>query len=1014
VPWTIPRLARNCVTVVGCVSVLALALLLPNTSACAEPRTVRVGIYQNEPKIFMAAPNGDEPSGIFVDLLEAVAQEEGWTLVWVQGTWEEGLAALSEGTIDLMPDVAYSTERDRLYDFHSTPVVDSWSYVYAAPGVRADRVSQLTGKRVAVLRGSIQESVFRQMAAGFGYDVELVPAASLNEAFQLAAKGGADAAIANYLFGDYYFKDYGLTKTPIVFNDVPLHYATAEGQNSDLLAGIELHLRAWVREPGSVYYETLTRYTAGDSTQGVPRYLWWALGSVLGLLVLSAGLILLLRWQVRVRTRDLAVTNAALAEAEETLQLALDAAEEGIFDWRPKTGEVTWSRCNYTMLGYEADEFPIDFDTWVSLVHPDDRVRVVEEELQQIHVGDRSFKVEHRLQTKSGEWLWVVGCGRAVELDAEGNVERVMGTNTDVTQHRRAQEATSNSSRLLESLVAIMRRPFSTTQEFLDSALEEALRLTGSRIGYIFRYDEVAQRFALSSWSSDVMPECGVADPMSCYELSEMGVWGEVVRQRQAIILNDFAAEHPLKRGYPQGHIPLSRYLSLPVIFDDRIVAVVGVANKETDYHADLDALQLSLLMDGVWKEIARVDEAVRRRELDTIVSRSPAIAFTWSTDAGRPIDFVSDNVSQLGYDAEALIRTHRHYADLICPADLHRVSEAVRDRIANGAEQIDLEYRVMTTDGRERWVAESSWIVQPPNEIPRRTQGVLIDVTQRRVAELELESYRDHLEALVDDRTLDLTQANEELAQTLEKLTEVNRRLEEATAAKSRFLAHMSHELRTPLNSIIGFSSLLSTGMAGPLTEEQVLQTTRIHTSGHQLLQLINEILDLSTIEAGVIRVEIERIDAGAIAADVAETLRPLAEQKSIGLRVELPPGRIEMVTDGDRLRQILMNLVGNAVKFTASGEVELRAEYGNDSRVSFVVSDTGPGIPADEIESIFEAFRQVENVRNHRPQGTGLGLTISANLARRLGGEIVVSSEVGAGSVFTLWLPDSAPQEA
>jgi signal transduction histidine kinase len=216
-----------------------------------------------------------------------------------------------------------------------------------------------------------------------------------------------------------------------------------------------------------------------------------------------------------------------------------------------------------------------------------------------------------------------------------------------------------------------------------------------------------------------------------------------------------------------------------------------------------------------------------------------------------------------------------------------------------------------------------------------------------------------------------------------------------------------MSHELRTPLNSIIGFSSLLSTGMAGPLTEEQVLQTTRIHTSGHQLLQLINEILDLSTIEAGVIRVEIERIDAGAIAADVAETLRPLAEQKSIGLRVELPPGRIEMVTDGDRLRQILMNLVGNAVKFTASGEVELRAEYGNDSRVSFVVSDTGPGIPADEIESIFEAFRQVENVRNHRPQGTGLGLTISANLARRLGGEIVVSSEVGAGSVFTLWLP-------
>ncbi len=301
--------------------VLALGILAAPSLASAAERTVRVGVYENEPKVFTRASDG-RPSGIFVDLITAIARDEGWSIVWVPGSWEAGLKALESGRIDLMPDVAYSEERDRKFDFHKTPVVESWSYVYSAPKMRIDRMSQLDGKRVAVLRGSIQETVFSQMARGFGYDVTLVPVDSLGEAFELASTGKADAAIANYLFGDYFHTEYGLIKTPIVFNAVPLFYAAPQGKNSDMLAAIDRHLDAWIAQPGSVYYRTLGRYTASVPEPAVPAYLPWLLGGIAGLLAVAAGIIGLLRWQVDVKT-------SRLVEANEELALAYSATLEG-------------------------------------------------------------------------------------------------------------------------------------------------------------------------------------------------------------------------------------------------------------------------------------------------------------------------------------------------------------------------------------------------------------------------------------------------------------------------------------------------------------------------------------------------------------------------------------------------------------------------------------------------------------------------------------------------------------
>jgi len=200
--------------------------------AAAQGRVIRVGVYQNEPKIYLDQ-NG-KASGFFIELIEKIASREGWKLQFVPCEWEACLRALEDGNIDLMPDVAYSAERDVKFDFHKIPVIESWSRVYASPAAPVTKISELDGKRIALLQGSVQQTVFQQLMDGFGYKVTIVPTNSYDQAFTMAANGSADAAISNQLFGDYFYQKYELEKTTIDFNPVDLFYATAQGRNPDL------------------------------------------------------------------------------------------------------------------------------------------------------------------------------------------------------------------------------------------------------------------------------------------------------------------------------------------------------------------------------------------------------------------------------------------------------------------------------------------------------------------------------------------------------------------------------------------------------------------------------------------------------------------------------------------------------------------------------------------------------------------------------------------------------------
>jgi len=267
-----------------------------------------------------------------------------------------------------------------------------------------------------------------------------------------------------------------------------------------------------------------------------------------------------------------------------------------------------------------------------------------------------------------------------------------------------------------------------------------------------------------------------------------------------------------------------------------------------------------------------------------------------------------------------------------------------------------------------------------------------------------ELEQTNEQL----SEQALVLDQKNEALGEVQQQLEERAQDLERASQYKSQFLANMSHELRTPLNSSLILAKLLSENGQGNLNEEQVRFAQTIYSAGNDLLNLINDILDISKVEAGKLELAPEELNVQQMVRGLGHVFEPLAQQKHLQFTVELAPGLPDTVyTDRQRLEQILKNLLSNAIKFTEAGCIALRVSADAAGQLSFAVSDSGIGIRPDQHETIFGAFQQADGTTSRRYGGTGLGLSISRDLARLLGGSIELSSQLGKGSTFTLTLP-------
>ncbi len=301
---------------------------------------------------------------------------------------------------------------------------------------------------------------------------------------------------------------------------------------------------------------------------------------------------------------------------------------------------------------------------------------------------------------------------------------------------------------------------------------------------------------------------------------------------------------------------------------------------------------------------------------------------------------------------------------------------------------------------------SEASLKVEGDDEVGALARALHDMAASTAASYREVEEQNRDLERIVRLSTEELRHKNLALAFQNEKVNEANK-------LKSAFLASVSHELRTPLNAILALSEMLRDQLSGPLSEEQVKQASMIYRSGENLLHLINQVLDLSKIESG--RMEVQRTPAHIvdILADAANGLRPLAEEKGLAFELDLEGQGVEVVVDAEKLRQVFVNLLGNAIKFTERGTVRASVRLVQAENLLFVeVQDTGPGVAPEHQHLIFQEFQQVEPLAV-TSKGTGLGLAISRRLINLLGGDIWVDSDRGKGARFAFVVPLTLPGE-
>ncbi len=390
-------------------------------------------------------------------------------------------------------------------------------------------------------------------------------------------------------------------------------------------------------------------------------------------------------------------------------------------------------------------------------------------------------------------------------------------------------------------------------------------------------------------------------------------------------------------------------------------------------------------------KELRDAGEVLRQSEASLSEAQRIAHLGNWNWDIVTNELHWSDEIYRIfGLKPKEFDATYEAFLNSVHPEDRESVKNSVNKAVYE-KKPYSIVHRIILPSGIERIVHEQAEATFDKAGTPIRMIGTVQDITERKRAEEELRKHREHLEELVEERTAELAVAKEQA--------------EAADRLKSVFLASMSHELRTPLNSIIGFTGVILMGLEGEINEELRNHLTRVKNNANHLLDLINDVLDVSKIEAGKVELFFEEFSFNDVVREVVETLSPQAGKKSLEILPNVPED-IKLFSDKKRLKQILLNLVTNAVKFTDQGSVKIAARILN-KKLEIRVIDTGIGIKKEDMNKLFIPFQQIDMSSTKTHEGTGLGLHLSRKLADLLKGDISAKSEYGRGSEFILTIP-------
>jgi PAS domain S-box-containing protein len=484
---------------------------------------------------------------------------------------------------------------------------------------------------------------------------------------------------------------------------------------------------------------------------------------------------------------------------------------------------------------------------------------------------------------------------------------------------------------------------------------------------------------------------------MNGFETAEMIKSRERSRHTPIIFLTAISKEEEyVFQGYSAGAVDYMFKPFNPDILRSKVAVFIDLYQKTVQLREQSEALRRSERRELELRHRAQLVESeakfsdIVNSALEAIVSfgndhritlfnAAAERIFGWRADAvvGRPVDELFHPASL----SELTLNSHPSAGGRSASRQAQQppMREAIGVR-ANG-EQFPAEFSLSTLD----------------LQAERFHPIILRDITERRRAEEEIRA-----------QAISLANTTEELRVLNEELNQRTIDLERAMGARSRFYANMSHELRTPINAIMGYSSLLLDGIYGPLNEQQITGIDRTHKAANHLLDLVNDILDLSKIEAGKMELLLEPVPLPETVKDLFVTVAPVAQEQGVELTLEAPDEPFTIVSDARRVRQIVLNLLSNAIKFGEGKPVRVTCKRRDGGGLALEVIDQGPGIPLEDQEKIFDEFVQLSQATT--TPGTGLGLPISRRLAELLGGDLTVESVPGEGCAFRVVLPASS----